>query len=34
MKIIDSHMHIGLAGYDAGSIVSTMDKQGIDQSWF
>jgi len=33
VKIIDSHMHIGLAGSDAGSILSSMDKKGIEQSW-
>ncbi|MEN8202261.1 MAG: hypothetical protein ABFS28_06675 [Bacteroidota bacterium] len=33
MKIVDSHMHIGLAGSDAGSILSSMDKKGIEQSW-
>ena len=33
MSIIDSHMHLGLAGSDAASILSNMDKQGIDQSW-
>jgi predicted TIM-barrel fold metal-dependent hydrolase len=33
MTIIDSHMHIGLAGFDADSIVREMDLQGIDQSW-
>lgn len=33
MRIIDSHMHIGLAGFDAESIVASMDKKGIDQSW-
>ncbi len=26
-------MHIGLAGYDAGAIIRSMDRQGIDQSW-
>ena len=33
MKIIDAHMHIGLAGYDAKTIIQSMDKQGIDQTW-
>jgi len=33
MRIIDSHMHIGLAGFDAKSIIASMDKKGIDQSW-
>jgi hypothetical protein len=33
MKVIDSHMHIGLAGADAASIVSAMDRKGIEQSW-
>jgi hypothetical protein len=33
MKIIDSHMHIGLSGYDVKTIVRSMDRQGIDQTW-
>lgn len=33
MTTIDSHMHIGLAGFDADSIIRNMDLRGIDQSW-
>lgn len=33
MKIIDAHMHIGLSGYDGNTIIQSMDKQGIDQTW-
>lgn len=33
MTTIDSHMHIGLAGFDADSVIHEMDLRGIDQSW-
>jgi predicted TIM-barrel fold metal-dependent hydrolase len=33
MKIIDTHMHIGLAGYDGDNIIRSMNKQGIGQTW-
>jgi predicted TIM-barrel fold metal-dependent hydrolase len=33
MTTIDSHMHIGLAGFDADSIIHEMDRRGINQSW-
>lgn len=33
MSIVDSHMHLGLAGFDAESILSSMNKKGIEQSW-
>ena len=33
MNLIDSHMHIGLAGFDADSIIQEMDLKGVDQSW-
>jgi predicted TIM-barrel fold metal-dependent hydrolase len=33
MTTIDSHMHIGLADFDADSIIHEMDLRGIDQSW-
>lgn len=33
MRIIDTHMHLGLAGFDAKSILSSMENKGIDQSW-
>ena len=33
MTTIDSHMHIGLAGFAADSVIHEMDLRGIDQSW-
>ncbi len=33
MTIVDSHMHVGLAGFDADSIIREMDLRGINQSW-
>ena len=33
MSMIDSHMHLGLAGYDLQSILENMDRQGIDVTW-
>lgn len=33
MKIIDAHMHVGLAGFDGPALVRAMDEKGIDQSW-
>jgi len=33
MTLIDSHMHVGLGGYDPETIIRAMDKQGTDQSW-
>lgn len=31
--IIDAHMHVGLEGYDASTIVRAMDRKGVAQSW-
>jgi predicted TIM-barrel fold metal-dependent hydrolase len=33
MRIIDAHMHVGLAGFDGETIIRSMDKKGVDQSW-
>ena len=33
MRIIDAHMHVGLARYDADTIIRSMDQKGVDQSW-
>jgi predicted TIM-barrel fold metal-dependent hydrolase len=33
MRIIDTHMHLGLSGYDADSIIKSMDRKRVDQSW-
>lgn len=33
MTTIDSHMHIGLAGFDANSIIREMDRRRINHSW-
>jgi len=33
MKIIDSHMHLGLGRYNAGRIIREMDQKGIAQTW-
>jgi predicted TIM-barrel fold metal-dependent hydrolase len=33
MKLIDAHLHVGLGGYDPATIIRSMDKQGIEQSW-
>ena len=33
MRIIDAHMHAGLAGFGADSIIQSMDRKGVDQSW-
>ena len=33
MKVIDAHMHVGLAGFDGPALVRAMDAKGIDQSW-
>jgi predicted TIM-barrel fold metal-dependent hydrolase len=33
MRMIDSHMHLGLAGYDTGAILRNMDRKGIEMSW-
>lgn len=33
MRMIDSHMHLGLADYDLPAILKYMDKKGIDVCW-
>ena len=33
MRIIDAHMHVGLSGDNVDSIIDSMDRKGIDQSW-
>lgn len=33
MKIIDSHMHLGLENFDADRIIREMDRKKVDQSW-
>ena len=33
MRIIDAHMHVGLAGYEPESILRSMDHKGVEQSW-
>ncbi|HER09078.1 MAG TPA: hypothetical protein ENO20_09230 [Bacteroides sp.] len=33
MKIIDSHMHVGLAGFDPQVILRQMDREGVEMSW-
>lgn len=33
MRIIDAHMHVGLAGFDAENIIRAMDRKGVEQSW-
>lgn len=33
MTIIDAHMHVGLAGFDADSMIQSMNRKGVDQSW-
>jgi len=33
MKIIDSHRHVGLAGFDLPVILRQMDREGIEMSW-
>jgi len=33
MNMIDSHMHVGLAGYELPVILRDMDSKGIDMSW-
>ena len=33
MRIIDAHMHVGLAGFDGPALIRAMEAKGIDQSW-
>ncbi|MCK5136936.1 MAG: hypothetical protein KAR19_14210 [Bacteroidales bacterium] len=33
MKLIDSHMHVDLAGFDVKMIIESMDRNGVEISW-
>ncbi|MGW8314433.1 MAG: amidohydrolase family protein [Bacteroidales bacterium] len=33
MKIIDAHMHVGLAGFDGPALIRAMEEKGVAQTW-
>lgn len=33
MRLIDSHMHVDLAGFDVKMIIGAMDRNGVEISW-